>query len=102
VTALDAAAGTVTVGTREALARRELLVEQVVWWRAPAGDDVHACVQIRHRHAARAARVAPLEGGRARIVFEVPERGVAPGQAAVFYDGDRVLGGGFIAAAGAA
>ena len=43
-----------------------------------------------------AARVTPL-GDRARIDFEAPQRALAPGQAAVFYDGDRVVGGGAIA-----
>jgi tRNA-specific 2-thiouridylase len=54
-------------------------------------------VQIRHRHEARPATIEPLPGGRARVRFDEPERAVAPGQAAVFYDGDRVIGGGRIA-----
>jgi len=43
-----------------------------------------------------AATVTPLDGGRARVVFAQKLRGVAPGQAVVFYDGDRCLGGGWI------
>ncbi|MSP63992.1 MAG: tRNA 2-thiouridine(34) synthase MnmA [Myxococcales bacterium] len=96
VVALDARAGTVTVGDAAALGRSELTVEEVVWWQAPP-SDTRAAVQIRHRHPARSARVTPDGPGRARVVFEAPERAVAPGQAAVFYDGDRVMGGGFIA-----
>ena len=103
VTAIDGPGATVTVGRRAALDRGEMLVEGVRWWTpvTPGGDGagLPAQVQIRHRHQARAATVEPLEGGRARVRFESPERAVAPGQAAVFYDGDRVLGGGFIASA---
>ena len=95
------------MGGRRALERSEMVVEDVVWWSAAAGiggaqaDAVRAPlkvnVQIRHRHAARAASVFPMDGGRARVCFEEPERAIAPGQAAVFYDEDRIVGGGFIA-----
>jgi tRNA-specific 2-thiouridylase len=99
VVALDARAGRVTVGGPEALLRRELVVDEVVWWgeAPPASGGREAEVQIRHRHAPRRATVRPEGAGRARVTFAAPERAVAPGQAAVFYDGDRVLGGGFIA-----
>jgi len=96
VTRIDGATGAVTVGPREQLARRELVVERVRWFTAAADRPLRADVQIRHRHAARPARVEP-DGDRARVRFDEPERAIAPGQAAVFYDGDRVLGGGFIA-----
>ncbi len=55
--------------------------------------EVEATVKIRSRHPGVAARIRALGGGRCAIEFETPQRGVAPGQAAVFYDGDRVLGG---------
>ena len=78
-----------------------MLVEQVRWWRpvSPGAAPMAVEVQIRHRHTAQPALVEPLDGGRARVRFTSPERAVAPGQAAVFYEGDRVLGGGFIASA---
>ena len=57
---------------------------------------------IRSASAAHAARIAALDPGRARIEFAAPPEGVAPGQAAVFYRGSRVLGGGWIEAAEAA
>ena len=54
---------------------------------------------LRERPEVRGARagVEPAPDGRARVVFDAPVRAVAPGQAAVFYDGDVVLGGGWIA-----
>ncbi len=65
---------------------------------ATLGSSFAAQVQIRHRSPPTPARVT-LEGDRARVEFETPVRGVAPGQAAVVYDGPRVLGGGWIRAA---
>ncbi len=62
---------------------------------APAGT-IAADVQIRHRHQAAPARVRALDDGRAEILFDAPQSAVTPGQAAVFYDGDEVLGGGWI------
>jgi tRNA-specific 2-thiouridylase len=60
---------------------------------------VTALVQIRYRHAPAPATVVSLPGELAEVRFDRPERAVAPGQAAVFYDGATVLGGGIIAAA---
>jgi tRNA-specific 2-thiouridylase len=75
--------------------RRDLHVRDVNWI---AGEPraVEAVVQIRYGHAGSAARVEPLEGNRARVILAEPQRAVTPGQAAVFYDGDEVLGGGWI------
>ena len=53
-------------------------------------------VKIRYRSRAVAATVEPAAGGRFHVRFDEPRHGVAPGQAAVCYDGDRVLGGGWI------
>ena len=52
--------------------------------------------QIRHRHAAAPARVRALDDGRAEVEFDAPQTAVTPGQAVVFYDGDEVIGGGWI------
>ncbi len=94
VVALDAGAGTVTVGDERALLRADLQVAECVWWERPR--PLRAQVQIRHRHPPRPARIEPIDETTARVTFDAPERAVAPGQAAVFYDGDRVVGGGFI------
>jgi tRNA-uridine 2-sulfurtransferase len=50
-------------------------------------------VKIRSRHPGVTARIRSLSGGRAEVRFSEPQRGITPGQAAVFYQGTRVLGG---------
>ena len=60
-----------------------------------AHEGVFASVQVRHRSEPVSA-IVELDGTRARVRFDVPVRAVAPGQAAVVYDGERVLGGGWI------
>ena len=97
VLGVDAALNRVTIGPAESLERRTIEIEDVTWPAAAPTAPLRAEVQIRYRHAPRAALVEPLSDRRARVTFDVPERGPAPGQAAVFYDGATVLGGGFIA-----
>jgi tRNA-uridine 2-sulfurtransferase len=94
---LRAADRAVVVGTREDLERVRCEVADVNWTagETPPGS-LRAAVQIRHRHTPVAATVTPLEDGRAEVVFDTPERAISPGQAAVFYDGDEVIGGGWI------
>ena len=96
VTALEAETGTVTVGPREALEQTALTASRVNWISAPPAAGQRIAAQIRHRHPEAAARVWPLEGARARLEFDAPQTAVAPGQAVVLYDGDEVLGGGWI------
>jgi tRNA-uridine 2-sulfurtransferase len=87
----------VVVGRREELDREECLVGTVNWIEGePPADGVKLGVQIRHRHRPAQATVTALDAGRARVVFDRPECAVTPGQAAVFYDGDEVVGGGWI------
>jgi len=87
----------VVVGPREALGRTTLNASGVNWVSglAPA-DWIDVTAQIRHRHAASAARVRAADDARAELVFEAPQSAVTPGQAVVFYAGDEVLGGGWI------
>jgi len=86
----------VVVGTREELARTELCAAQSNWLIDEPAGPLRLHVKIRYRSRAQAATVEPLPQRRFRVRFDAPCYGVAPGQAAVCYDGDRVLGGGWI------
>ena len=98
VKALDAARNRVIVTDLEGLAARAGRVEQVSWisGQAPA-SAFEATVRIRYRHAGAAACVTPDGDGGAALAFHEPVRALAPGQAAVFYRDDQVLGGGLLA-----
>ena len=97
VVGIDARAATVTVGPREALERRELSASGVNWIAgAPPASPVRMAAQIRHRHHAAAGELTPIGADRAHVRFDEPQSAVAPGQAAVFYQGDEVIGGGWI------
>ena len=94
---LEPGTGTVVVGGRTALDRRLLTASAVNWVSMdPPGEWTVVTAQIRHRHAAAPARVRALSGGRAELEFDEPQSAISPGQAAVFYDGDCVVGGGWI------
>jgi len=96
VTAIRAAERAVVVGPESELYARALVAAEVNWIpRAPAGP-LRCTVRVRHGGREVPAEVRPLEGSRAEAVFDEPVRAVAPGQFAAFYDGERVLGGGFI------
>lgn len=93
VTAIDASTGTVHVGSRDDLHRDGLVVRDVRWTGHP--HEGHASVRLRHRHEPVGCTVR-VDGATAHVDFDEPTPGVTPGQAAVWYDGTRVLGGGWI------
>jgi tRNA-specific 2-thiouridylase len=97
VVELDAARNVVVVGDPSALARSEFEVDRCNWiaFDTPPAR-LEATVQIRYHHPGTPATVTPLEGGRARVQLHTPQRAITPGQAAVFYQDDLVLGGGWI------
>jgi tRNA-uridine 2-sulfurtransferase len=97
VVRIDAGAGVVVVGSRKDLERQAFEASRVNWIAgAPPTGSIRAGVQIRYRHPAAAASVEPLDGGRVRVTFDTAQPAITPGQAAVFYEGDEVLGGGWI------
>lgn len=93
----DQAGNRLVVGSREELLKRQCVLERVNWvsMEQPA-TPITAWVKIRSRHEPAEAKIAPTGAGGAVVTFSVPQPAVTPGQAAVFYDGDRVLGGGWI------
>ena len=89
----------VIVGPREALARSALRVRDVNWLGEATEEPVACAIKIRSAHTPLGG-VVRLEEGGAHVTFDQPEYGVSAGQAAVFYQGNRVLGGGWIMSGG--
>lgn len=87
----------VILGNSEELFQRSLLAEEVNWIERPEREqEIQA--KVRYRQKAQTARVKCLEGNRIRVDFAEPQRAITRGQAVVLYQGERVLGGGTIAA----
>jgi tRNA-specific 2-thiouridylase len=96
VLSLHAAEQQVVVGPRSLLERTTLTASNVNWIASEPSAPLRVTAQIRHRHRAADASVRSLGGGRAEIVFDAPQTAITPGQAAVFYQADVVVGGGWI------
>jgi tRNA-specific 2-thiouridylase len=94
---LDAAANRVVVGDDSALEQDEFTVERCNWipFETPSGT-MEVTAKIRYNHPGTGASVTPLANGRAMVKLQSPQRAITPGQAAVFYQNDLVLGGGWI------
>jgi tRNA-uridine 2-sulfurtransferase len=87
----------VIVGPREDAFETETSVQRVNWVSCTEpSQPIRAEVQIRYRSSPVLATIVPVENNQARIVFDEPQFGITPGQAAVWYDGDILLGGGLI------
>jgi len=97
VVSLDRAQNRLVVGEDRELRSATCEVRNVNWipYALPEGP-VQAEVRIRNRHEPAAAEVVALDATTARVTFHEPQRAITPGQAAVFYSGDQVLGGGWI------
>jgi len=94
VTEVDADKNQVRIGRESDLYSRSMDVRRVNWQLNARVGPIE--VKIRSRHEKTGARIAEIAGDRVRIDFDDPQKAVTPGQAAVFYDADRVLGGGWI------
>ena len=95
---INGAEGRVTVGGNDDLLARTLIARDVNWI---AMDDLREPLRvrakIRHRHEPATAVLKSAANAEVRVTFDEPQRAITPGQAVVFYDGDLVVGGGWIA-----
>jgi tRNA-specific 2-thiouridylase len=94
---IDPETNRVIVGSAEDLVSQEFEIDRVNWVSRGVSDEpVEVTVKIRYSHPGTRATLYPLDGDCARVELHEPQKAVTPGQAAVFYDGDVVLGGGWI------
>jgi tRNA-uridine 2-sulfurtransferase len=97
VLSIDPEKNRIVVGEDDVLRKTVCEVESTNWisCEKPSGL-IRAFAKIRHKHEPAPATIEPLDATTARITFDIPQRAITPGQAAVFYDGDVVLGGGWL------
>jgi tRNA-specific 2-thiouridylase len=95
VTALEPETNTVIIGKEEDLYRDTLLIHQPHWLQAPDEEQTYQ-IKIRYRHQGADARIKRIDDRHWEIHFKTPQRAITPGQFAVIYDNDRVLGCGEI------
>ena len=97
VLSIDSGRRAITVGVGDGLLRGECAVTDINWIARPApAEPFHALVKIRSAHPGATAGIHPGPDGSAVVRFDEPQKAVTPGQAAVFYDGDVVVGGGWL------
>lgn len=97
VVQIERAKNQIIVGEEDALEQTEFTAKGVNWisFDTPT-KPVRAEVKIRYKHEPAAATIHPLSDAHARVVFDEPQRAITPGQATIFYNGDEVVGGGWI------
>lgn len=101
VCGIDVSGNRVILGTKESLFTKSATVRDVTWISGEVPkSSFECCVKTRYRQKEQPAKVTPEGKDRIRVDFYEPQRAVTPGQAAVMYDGDTVLGGGTIMGAG--
>lgn len=96
VLAVDTDRNQIVVGAKDELATSSLIAGQATWSLLPDVTEFRAECRIRYRHHPAPCRVVMLDDKRFSIQFDTPQSAVTPGQAAVIYDGEYVLGGGWI------
>ena len=94
---LDAVNNRVVVGDESALDRDQFFVERCNWipYETPS-ESLEVTAKIRYNHPGTPANIIPQSNGRAEVKLHIPQRAITPGQACVFYQGDLVVGGGWI------
>jgi tRNA-specific 2-thiouridylase len=94
---MDAATNTVTVAGKGGLLKKKVCVERINWVTGtPPSDTFPATAKIRYNHVAASCQVEAGDDCCAVVVFDEPQFAITPGQIAAFYDGDELLGGGWI------
>lgn len=97
VTRLDPDRREVVIGSEEALLKKELVAENLVWGGiGSVSAPLRVKGKVRYRTPEEEATLLPISGGRVQAKFDLPQRGITPGQSVVFYQGDEVVGGGII------
>jgi tRNA-specific 2-thiouridylase len=97
VVQIERARGRVVAGGRDALLRRDLVARDCNWIAvAEPNEPIRVFARVRYRAEDAPATLESLGDGRTRVIFDEPQRAITPGQAVVFYDGDDVVGGGWI------
>jgi tRNA-specific 2-thiouridylase len=96
VVEIDPTTSSVIVGEAEDLVVSEFEIDNTIWHEPECAEPFEATIKIRYAHPGAAATITPLEKGRAKVQLHKAQRAVTPGQAAVCYRGDVVLGGGWI------
>jgi tRNA-specific 2-thiouridylase len=93
---IDVARNVLVVGPKQALETRRFRVNRINWIIPPPTAETSVSVRVRYRHAAVPAVIVPLDNSNADVCLERSEAAVTPGQGAVFYQGEEVLGSGWI------
>jgi tRNA-specific 2-thiouridylase len=94
---MDTRQNVLTVGFKKDLFAPRCNVENINWIQEPPNRPVDVHTRVRYRHTAAASMLIPVNEKTAMVRFEKPQEAITPGQCAVFYKGDEVLGGGWIA-----
>ncbi len=95
ITKIDASTGTICIGPRAEAVKQEALLKDLHFSLKPIKKRVALKVKIRYNHKEAEAKFIP-SGNKAKIIFKKPQFAITPGQSAVFYEKDRVLGGAII------
>jgi tRNA-specific 2-thiouridylase len=100
VVAIDPGRRAVVIGPRSALLGRGVIARETNWLVDPPAVGTHVQVRVRHRATPAAGELVRAEGDEIELALDEPVAAITPGQSLVLYDGDRVLGGGFIERSG--